>query len=1166
MKKTTGKVLSLVLSLALVLTSFSAMFVSASTHHTVSGTLTDDPDQDTFYLVNGGTGDELKVNAFENKIYEGSVPLETSDHQEASDVEISSISHVSGDRVAKWDIDDDGAVKLSLRSASSEGKEVIAVLYKGTYTDDDDNDVTVKATTNITIHAIDKDTAVVGEVKNTTDGDVKKAKKSIELDSDFDAKTAKSEKSGLQADTDSKELAAFKAEPTANETGKTTGGSALATWEQLSTVSDTTSKDVVNADGNKVYYTLKSSNDDITLANSGTDGVPAATIDGDDAATTTHAAFAVTTSGVTVTPIAPTSPAYTYVYTTDNNAPTKDSAKVADGKIDLATAITADAALGTPTGEVIVKVAALKDSAIVTGSTVTATYTIAVADPAADAKLDATYDASTTLPGVKIDSDTGTVLDLTPVKGEATDYDYRYTLDGSTPVATSAKVEANKIDIPEENLDVHHQATVKVAAFKKGTTDVVEGSTVATCTYTASHSSSTVGDGTVIATVKTNASTGNVTFTAKITDFGEDSKELKNTKDVKVKDKIAKTIKVTSNEIKFNKLGKDHGKTYLYSSGLDTDNVTDTDKIRDIHKINVSGYEVNFDGCSNMDVTVGDKANVTKISGKLKSLAITEGNVSKVELDAGNVTVDDAKAGDIKTKDGTIKISSNATAGNLVVENDATSDAKVDIESGKVGTITSDGTVDLDATDDEYGITAGNISADGNIDIDSEDSKISVGTIKSTDNNATITLKGDNVSVKAFDFDYRDATLECDDFQGKIPAPKNASNEGATFTTNDENAKVTINGDIDIDAISIDDESKVTFDGKVKVQDIDGAGTMVVKAGDLYVGNSAADTILKLSDAKLAKGQTVLTAANDCVDTDDFTPYGFTLAKSEGKKIDTFKVDSLKFAGVAINKVESKIAKGYNETFKASAYPGGISLPTGYTIEWDLQDNDGVFELVKNADGSATVKCVDYDTTFSEENKATLVAKLIDASGDEDEDYDEAECALTAIAVPTTTANSDTTGNLNVEFGKTYKFKITSLVATAPTFTVGSGDFKVTAAGKSGNDYFYKITAVGKIGNEVGVYVNGNRVAVAKITAPKAGVVTVDTGAKLTVKAGKTYQFKVTSSANVTFGVGNGSVFQVVKSTKTGNNNYYMIKAVGKAKASTGIYINGVRHTIATVA
>ena len=79
-------------------------------------------------------------------------------------------------------------------------------------------------------------------------------------------------------------------------------------------------------------------------------------------------------------------------------------------------------------------------------------------------------------------------------------------------------------------------------------------------------------------------------------------------------------------------------------------------------------------------------------------------------------------------------------------------------------------------------------------------------------------------------------------------------------------------------------------------------------------------------------------------------------------------------------------------------------------------------------------------------------------------------------------------------------------------------------------------------------------------------LVTVDTGAKLTVEAGKTYQFKVTSSSPVTYGTGNGAVFQVVESKKIGNDTFFKVKAVGQKGDCAGIYINGVRHTIATIA
>ena len=1016
MKKTSGKVVSLVLALALVVTSFSSTFAFASTK-TVSGTLTDDPDQDEFYLVNGGSDDTLSVPNFETKIYTGDVPLETKDHEAVEDPQVSSISHVSGDRVVKWDISDDGVVTLSLRGASAEGDEVLAVLYKGTYTDEDDNDYTVKASTNITIHAVDLNSTVIGN------GDVEDGN-SPEIDDDFAVKTAAAVIDDDADETDSQTLSAYKAE--------SNGDDALAHWVALKTAKE--DSNAVPTDDDEVYYTLKSSNSDIGLANSGSREAVSATLSS-AAATTTKPGLAL--SGATITIEDPTTSLtdpHVYVYTSNAEMPTG---------ADDADIVTSGFAAPTTSG---------------------------------------------------------------PVSVTAWDFDGTdtYTLVGTATAQYTAAVAA----IDENNV--------------------------------------------VTARVADDASTGSVTFTAIATNYGKaqtGADALASTKNVTAKVKIAKTIKVdATNAANFKNLGKDHGKTYLYSANLANANPTGGP----VHRIDVSGYEVNFVDSTAVDVVVGDNAAVTSVTGKVKSLAINDGNVSKVDLDAGNVTVNGAKAGDITTDAGDVTVKDEATTGAI----DATD---VTVNSGKTGAISADENVSITADEDDSVTSVGAVSGK-TITIDSEDSAVTVDSIKASADEASITLTGDSITVKAIDFDYRDAELTFADFQGSIPAPKNATKDGAQLSTTDEDDKVTVNGDIDITSISLEDSSQVTFAGSVSVDDVSGSGVMVVGAGKLFVDDSVSGATLKLSDANLAVGQTVFTATEDAVDADDFTTYGFTLSKSTGSK-DTFKIASLQFAGVQVNKTASSIANGYSETFTATAYPGGTSIPAGYTIGWDFDGNDDVFDVTTSGN-TATVKVISYDTTFSSENKGTLTAKLLDADGDEDDDYTSADVDLTAIAVPE--AKSDTTTDVSVAKGGSYTLKVTS--TTAPVVTLGTGSvFAVAATHATGsNDYFYKLTATGDVGKATGVFLNGTKIFVASVKAPVANF-TSDTTKDIKVTKGNSYTYKITSATTPSFGFGTGGVFTVSGITKSGNDYFFKITATGNANAATGVFVNNVKVNVATV-
>lgn len=77
----------------------------------------------------------------------------------------------------------------------------------------------------------------------------------------------------------------------------------------------------------------------------------------------------------------------------------------------------------------------------------------------------------------------------------------------------------------------------------------------------------------------------------------------------------------------------------------------------------------------------------------------------------------------------------------------------------------------------------------------------------------------------------------------------------------------------------------------------------------------------------------------------------------------------------------------------------------------------------------------------------------------------------------------------------------------------------------------------------------------------------IDTGSKISVKAGNTYQFKITSPTKPTFACGNSSVFKIIATSKSGNNYYFKVKAVGKAGQSTGFYVNGSKTpcTVGTI-
>lgn len=175
------------------------------------------------------------------------------------------------------------------------------------------------------------------------------------------------------------------------------------------------------------------------------------------------------------------------------------------------------------------------------------------------------------------------------------------------------------------------------------------------------------------------------------------------------------------------------------------------------------------------------------------------------------------------------------------------------------------------------------------------------------------------------------------------------------------------------------------------------------------------------------------------------------------------------------------------------------------------------------------------------------------------------------VATVGTTASlvkSDTIGSFRISKGKTYVFKLTA--DSKPSLVSGNSSiFQVKFIKQSGKNYFYQTTAVGKVGQTAGFYINSGKtpVTVATITDPAKNYKS-DTGAKLTVKSGKTYQFKITASSKPTFACGNGSAFKVKYTGSKGSDYFFKVTATGKVGQAAGFYVNGEKApcTVATIA
>ena len=563
-------------------------------------------------------------------------------------------------------------------------------------------------------------------------------------------------------------------------------------------------------------------------------------------------------------------------------------------------------------------------------------------------------------------------------------------------------------------------------------------------------------------------------------------------------------------------------------------------------------------------------------------LTITAGRVGDVTV-TGDVSVNDGTVGNLVAKNGNISLeggslTSAKTAsdgedgfkGDIDVNGATVGEIKdatnVNVTSGKVTGAVSAADVSLNPANDEEPVSVGAVSAQ-DLTIDGTVAAAAAGAFKMS-SKGVVTLKGDAASVAGIDFDYRDGELTFINFAGTVPAPTKASftgysETGATINTNDDPdedaTNATVSGNLVIENINLDNGT-VAFNGNVKVNNVGGGeATMVINAGALNVTESVATAnTLKLADpADVVAGTLVYTAASEIADESSFVGYGFDMKLVSGTSTDALVVDKTYFSGLTMNKTEAKIVLNTSETFTASAYPNGTTLPEGAYIKFFLDGDENYVSGVDNGNGTATITAKKYDATFDVLNKATLTAQVYDQYDIQLEEYGEATCAITVIEKPETTYVSDTTGNVDVVAGNTYQFKITSTDGSVPQFAVaGDGSiFKLVAQSNEGKDYFFKVQAVGTVGQVCGVYVNKEATPVATLTV--SADYTCDT-TTVNVAVGATYQVKITANSMPTLAAGN-SIYTVAFASQSGNDYFFKITATQNAKAgdAVGFYING---------
>lgn len=167
MRKATGKVVSLVLALALVITSFSATFASAATTSETGISVSTGDDTIVLSNLNGLTSEEVAAAKLNNEdkfnlsAFVAASSIETYDHIPANnELEISSVS-VSGDNVIKVTKDNDtGNYVATLRGDKVTGTATVNVLYTAKAERGED-EITVRGTKKFTVIVLDATTPIL---------------------------------------------------------------------------------------------------------------------------------------------------------------------------------------------------------------------------------------------------------------------------------------------------------------------------------------------------------------------------------------------------------------------------------------------------------------------------------------------------------------------------------------------------------------------------------------------------------------------------------------------------------------------------------------------------------------------------------------------------------------------------------------------------------------------------------------------------------------------------------------------------------------------------------------------------------------------------------------------------------------------------------------------
>lgn len=587
--------------------------------------------------------------------------------------------------------------------------------------------------------------------------------------------------------------------------------------------------------------------------------------------------------------------------------------------------------------------------------------------------------------------------------------------------------------------------------------------------------------------------------------------------------------------------------------------------------------------------TITSTDGVVKISGA-NVKAIKAGNVAAGE-GSGNaaVTVFKSTTGDItlnNVKAAAVAIN-NSTVGNI--HNDGyLGTAALTIDGSTVGDVYSASPVTVSASALNSTTTVGKLASEANVAVGSatDQGNITVAALHDAiGDDLSSTEIVDPVAFNVYQ-NGNNNTVAVSDITARTPYDANSTNKTALTAFDIKGTYANLSN---FSALSFDGQlSDVTVTSAFKTPSltvINGKFSVPQFDTDSYTGSSAAQVtltdmtapskvnktisgVMNLSIPAGAVGGTKVLTYDALMDATSFVPQNFTTDTAvydSVAKTDTMVVKAaapIALTGITLTPATSEVEVGGKATLTVNAAPAGAKLPAdAKATSWTVDNTDN-FTVTPAADGlSATVAAKGFSTDAAK-NKGTVTVNVT-ADG---KAY-TATAAVTAkqAVVPKNDNFSVDSLPAVMKVGQAYQVAIKSKDGTKPTLAFGNGGSGasgavITSKSTKGNTTYIKFTAARE--GKFGLYVSGTN---EEILTVKGNV--CDT-AKVTVKAGGTYQFKVSVTAWPTFAIAGVGTYKPTSSTiKSGNIDcFYKVSFKGAKTGTHGVYANGVLVGTVTVA